>query len=364
MLDSIFKHRPWASSQKEIEGMPRGMLRVVEGSMLYFLARDYFRGFGEIIDAGAFLGASSFCLAKGLEDNNEIRAKSGRLHAYDLFTVWREQERSDQFMASELKRIFDIDVGTNESTLPIYFANLGPLARHIMVYPGDIMKKQWNSRPIEILFLDICKSKTILQHILSTFYPSLIPGISVVLHQDYHHPLLPFIHVAQERLAPYFQIVEAKADDTAAFLITDRIPEKVLNEVAQYDFTAAEEFKLMDQAIERLAGQNRHLKVAKCQLLRQRGRVAEGRELLEELKQDISNAADDPLFPAYIGFVEANLFRDEARLLGAPEGFDESEYLAANPDVKQAVTLGYFDSGFHHWLQCGRHAGRLLSTPK
>lgn len=104
MLNSIFELRPWASSQKEIEGMPRGMLRVVEGSMLYFFARDYFRGFGEIVDAGAFLGASSFCLAKGLEDNDEIRAKSGRLHAYDLFTVWREQETTDQFMTSELKR--------------------------------------------------------------------------------------------------------------------------------------------------------------------------------------------------------------------------------------------------------------------
>jgi hypothetical protein len=364
MIDSIFKLRPWASSQKEIEGMPRGMLRIVEGSMLYFLARDYFRGFGEIIDAGAFLGASSFCLARGLEDNPKIGAKSGRLHAYDLFTVWREPETTYQFMASELNRIFDIDTGANESILPIYFSNLGPLARHIMVYPGDITKKIWNSRPIEILFLDICKSRPIWQHILSSFYPSLIPGISVVVHQDYHHPLLPFIHVAQERLAPYFRIVEAKADDSAVFSLIDRIPETVLNEVAQYDFTATQEFKLMDQAIERLAGQNRHLKVAKCELLRQHGRVAEGRKLLEELKDEIPNAVDDSFFPAYIGFVEANLFRDESRTLDPPEGFDEAEYLAANPDVKQAVVLGRFDSGFHHWLHYGRHEQRAYSPQK
>ena len=361
MKDSIFHLRPWVSSQKEIDGMPKGMLGLVEGSLLYFIARDYFHGFGEIIDAGAFLGASSYCLAKGLEVNSKIIAKSGRLHAYDLFTVWREQETTDFYMATELKRIFDIDVGSNESTLQIYISNLGPLARHIKVHIGDITEKSWNGRPVEILFLDICKSKSIWQHILAKFYPSLIPGISVVIHQDYHHPLLPFIHVVQERLAPYFKIVESKADNSAVFLLTDRIPETVLKEVSGYDFTASQELKLMDHAIERLAEQSRHLKIAKCQLLRQHGRIVESRNLLDKLKQDIPNATEDPHFASYIECVETYLYRDESRTLDLPNGFDEVGYLSANPDVKQAVDIGYFESGFHHWLQHGRLAGRNMA---
>ena len=62
--------------------------------------------------------------------------------------------------------------------------------------------------------------------------------------------------------------------------------------------------------------------------------------------------------------VEANLFRDESRTLDPPEGFDEAEYVAANPDVKQAVVFGRFDSGFHHWLHYGRNEKRAYSPQK
>ena len=67
----------------------------------------------------------------------------------------------------------------------------------------------------------------------------------------------------------------------------------MLKEVSSYDFTASQEFKLMDRAIERLAEQSRHLKIAKCQLLRQHGRIVESRNLLDKLKQGIPNITED-----------------------------------------------------------------------
>jgi hypothetical protein len=170
-MTALFTDKPWVKSQMEVQGMPAGMLGSMEGALLYFLARDYFKGYGELIDAGAFLGASSYCLAKGLEDNAGITTKSGRLHAYDLFELWREQETTDQFMAHELKRIFGLNLSENESTLHVYMANLGALARHVRVYRGDITSMSWCGRPIEILFLDICKNKRIWQHILKIFIP-------------------------------------------------------------------------------------------------------------------------------------------------------------------------------------------------
>jgi hypothetical protein len=359
-MASLFTDKPWVKSQVEVQGMPAGMLGSMEGALLYFLARDYFKGYGEIIDAGAFLGASSYCLGKGLEDNAGIKSKSGRLHAYDLFELWREQESTDQFMAYELKRIFGLDLSENESTLHLYMANLGDLARHVRIYRGDITFMNWCGRPIEILFLDICKSRRIWQHTLKTFYPSLIPGVSVVVHQDYHHPLLPFIHVAQERLSPYFEIVEVKAEDSAAFRLVERIPERVLNEVAAYEFDYFTQVKLIDSAIERLRGQNRHLRIAKAQLLRQNGRVGEARILIDQLKQEVADAKDDPRFPIYISFVDNNLFRDEARQQEPPLEYDEKSYLEANADVNAAVLIGAFESGFHHWLAFGREAKRRL----
>jgi hypothetical protein len=292
------------------------MLRPREGSLLYHLARDYFRGHGEMIDLGVFLGASSYCLASGLEENVAIAKKAGRLHAYDLFEVWHEEGQTDEEMAADLQRIFGVDIRPNESTLPLYMANVGALGRYIRIHAGDILPMKWSGRPVEILFVDICKTRSIWQHVLAEFFPSLIPGVSLVIHQDYHHPLLPFLHVAQERLAPYFEIVEPKANDSAAFLLVDRIPDRVLAEVAGYEFSAEDELRLMDRAIERMPEDNKHLELAKAMLLRQQGKVGEARALLEAVKSRAAQYHKDRHFPLYAGMTEWYIDRDEQRARG------------------------------------------------
>ncbi len=356
----LFEKRPWIRPEASVDGMPVGMLSHEEGALLRCLAKEYYSGRGEIIDAGAFLGASSYCLAKGLEENAKISSKAGLIHAYDLFEVWREQETTWTFMAHELKRIYDLDVADSQSTLPVYMANLGKLGSLIKVYVGDITQNTWCGRPIEILFIDICKNISIWRHVLKIFYRSLIPGVSLVIHQDYHHPLLPFIHVAQERLSSYFDIVEEKVSDSAIFFLKDRIPENVLAEVVAYDFTPREELSLMDRAINRLPANNHHLSVAKAQLLRQQGNIASSRDLIEKMKTIASSSGADPKLGVYITFVENNLFKDEAAQAKAPREFDEEAYLRANPDVQRALDVGIFSTGFQHWFQYGKSEGRSL----
>ncbi len=46
-----------------------------------------------------------------------------------------------------------------------------------------------------------------------------------------------------------------------------------------------------------------------------------------------------------------------------PVLFTELGYLAANPDVEDAVRLENFSSGFEHWQLHGKAEGRLL-TPE
>src|SRR5476649_2864728 len=67
--------------------LPKGMLEVSEQKLLYFLARDLYSETGEIIDAGAFCGASTYALAAGLVDNPRVYRKDARVHSYDLFTI-------------------------------------------------------------------------------------------------------------------------------------------------------------------------------------------------------------------------------------------------------------------------------------
>lgn len=42
----------------------------------------------------------------------------------------------------------------------------------------------------------------------------------------------------------------------------------------------------------------------------------------------------------------------------APKDFDETLYLSANPDVKQAIELGALPSAFEHYITYGRQEGR------
>lgn len=352
MDDDLFTRRPWRGVARELPGMPRGMLRREEAHLLYHLARDLYRGYGEIVDAGAFLGASSYCLAKGLSENARMTSKSGRLHAFDLFGLWREEGETYEFMSQELRAAFDVDLGDDQSSLPVYFRNLGDLGPLVRVHPGDITRRPWPGRPIEILFIDICKTLDVWRHVLATFYPSLIPGVSVVVQQDWHHPLLPFIHVVHEHLSGYFDLAERRADGSAAFVLRERIPDRALEQAIAYDFTPADQIRLFDLTLERFAGDDYEIRLAKVVLMSRLGHDGEAYRLLEQATADA-----DPhnlIMSFNLGLATAFLARNESHFLRGPEGFDEAAYLRSRPDVAKAVRSGRFVSGLHHWRLYGR----------
>ena len=365
----LFTDRPWLQDQSSVEQMPAGMLGRQEAAMLHALARDYFRGYGEIVDAGAFLGASSWCLAKGLSENPSVEPAAGRIHAYDLFTVWRESGDSYGNMAEALERDFGLQLWPGESTLPRYFANLGGLARQVQVHAGDITAQRWGGRPVELLFLDVCKTLDVWRHVLKSFYPSLIPGVSVVVHQDWHHALMPFLHVAQEHLSEAFEVVEPRADSSAAFRLVRRIPEQVLAEACAYEFTLAEELKLLDRATARFDRAGAYeMRLAKAVLLSGHRRFAEADAVLERLAAEVN--PDDTLQRFNLGAAANTLARNEAHAANTPRNFDEAGYLASRPKVRDLVARGHFVSGYHHHLLYGggeeaerRKRGRPPGSP-
>ena len=63
------------------------MLRPGERKLIHYLTRESFRPDGSCIDAGAFLGGSSVCIASALLELDATRDRP--LHAYDLFSVAR-----------------------------------------------------------------------------------------------------------------------------------------------------------------------------------------------------------------------------------------------------------------------------------
>lgn len=306
--NSLFTRKPWLTDQSQVQDRPWGMLRSIESSLLYHFARDQYAGYGDIVDAGSFIGASAFSLASGLRDNERVKSKAQRIYAFDLFEVWHEVNQTDEEMAASLKEHWKIEAGPGESFFHVFISNLGGLSRFVKPVTGDILDQKWSGRPIELLFVDIAKSRPIMQHVVKNFYPSLIPGISVVVHQDYHHPLLPFIHVMQERLAQWFEIIEMKADDSIAMLLVDRVPDRVLHEVYTYEFSKSRQIDLMDSAIERLpVSERRHVRLAKIMLLRSLDEIAGANMLLAELQAERDQHSEDPHFLPYLHWTEKML---------------------------------------------------------
>lgn len=80
------------------------------------------------------------------------------------------------------------------------------------MHEGDILNESWHCEPIEYLFVDIAKSYRVLDHLLLTFFPTLIPSRSLVVMQDYLWLTAgPWHHIVFEKLNGYFDDLEVFA---------------------------------------------------------------------------------------------------------------------------------------------------------
>src|ERR1700704_5140207 len=67
---TAIREKPWNRSDVPPEiYSPKGMIGPEERRALYWLGKNWFTGRGEIVDAGAYIGASAFSIAAGLNDN-------------------------------------------------------------------------------------------------------------------------------------------------------------------------------------------------------------------------------------------------------------------------------------------------------
>jgi hypothetical protein len=247
-------NRPW---QPGVRTAPPTMLTPEELTLLYWSASSYYSGAGEIVDGGCFLGGSTAALARGLRDNLKVESKEARIHSFDLFLV-------DQ---STKKRYFaDSHLQIGDSFLDTYKGGIRDYDPYVLVYPGDIRKVSWKAS-IELLFLDVLKLKDINDFALAEFFPNLIPGVSLVIQQDYVHFALPWIHITMERLADYFETLSYCRSGSVVFRLTKPLPAEVLQTGAGTHGSAEEQLALMDSAIEKApAAAQPILKLAKVML--------------------------------------------------------------------------------------------------
>jgi hypothetical protein len=268
------RQRPWEIfPSDESIFLVEGMIGRSERKLLLYLSQEYFAGRGAIIDAGSLVGASTLALATGVSRN--LRPVDARcIHSYDQFMVDADYLRDFLTKFYGAKQIGD-------TFFDVFQNNLKEHMRHLSVHRGNFLDETWNGGPVEVLFIDICKDRALNSAVIKQFFGSMMPGISVVVHQDYHHPHLPWIHVTMESLSAYFEVVAEMVDHSMVFCLKEPLPCEEVDRCVAYSFVADEQISLMERAISRLEPKNRaNVSLAKVVLLYQlRGREAAQKEL-------------------------------------------------------------------------------------
>ena len=200
MEKEVFAAAPWRSIDDAAVKAIVAYSFFEERQIAIWLARDVYRGHGAIIDAGAFFGGSALSLCTGLAQNDAVpvHAKVAAVHVFDVFR-WAPWIHKDCIPPGTV-------MGT--SFLNVFHDGLREYSEFTLIHPGDISKRVWRLGPIEILFIDCAKDFGANASIMRMFFPSLIPGVSIVNQQDYAiMSRLIWIHAAMEFFWDRFELL-------------------------------------------------------------------------------------------------------------------------------------------------------------
>jgi len=237
--------RPWrdVSLPPDAVGIPT-MLSKAERRLLYSLGRDYASGDAAVVDAGCFLGGSTAALLAGVRDRPD-GWDGPPVESYDLFCV-------DTYM---VPKFF-----SGDRSLPLGDTFRDRFDSHVsrfdvphVVHEGDITKLGWSGAPIDVLFLDILKSWEINDVVLRDFFPSLVPGRSVIVHQDYGWGDTPWIPISVELMRDSLVLVDWMEWGSHVFFVDRELPAELLDGgVGNLDLDT--KLEVMDQAVARAEG--------------------------------------------------------------------------------------------------------------
>ena len=215
--------RPWLAPDAEAGSYALGLLGLEERKLLYQLARHIYSGEGAVVELGAFCGASTCCLAAGLRDNP--RAAGQRVQSYDRFIA--DEPYLVDFIRTQFGEALKMGQAF-ESTFRRATAGFSDL---IEVHAGDLLEQTWSSHtPIEILFVDIAKTLALSGKVVSEFFPHLMPGKSIVIHQDFYHPTAFYLPVLMDFLWDHFTLIEPGRDWSVVFRLETAIPAEKLDD--------------------------------------------------------------------------------------------------------------------------------------
>lgn len=254
---------------------------------------------GLIIDAGCFVGASTVAFAQGLERSRlSERAREKRIISYDLF--YASRKIIDHALPNA-------GLSEGDSFEPIFRNNIRPYARYIDVRSGDIVQATAPSRPITVLFVDVLWSTEAAVHFGRTFYPMLEGRRSVLVHQDFVYPYLPWLVLSMGMLMDKFSISRNIPHSSLVFNVERSIRPEDIDDPRNLSLSNGE--AIFDDFINRLDGWGKGaLAISKSLFVGSRGELGRARKIIEDVWVKCS---DQPLVMQYRPRIETVLARAE-----------------------------------------------------
>ena len=256
---------PLWRSHEDTNSYPPTMLSAQELRLLNWLTSSYYQGVGAIVDGGCFLGGSTIALASGLP--------SGVVHSYDVFST------HPPFWNSFLE---NYGLQPNQNFEARYRENIAAVADKVQVHAGNLLEQAWCGEPIEILFLDVCKTPELQDYVSQVWFPRLIPGRSIVVQQDYGWRHCPWIMVMMEVYKEHFRILDDVLTSSRVYLCT-----KAIEEFRSYQDVSPElRLELMQDAVASAPKFKLNLLYNIALLAKQAGQLDVARAALEALVRE------------------------------------------------------------------------------
>jgi hypothetical protein len=185
---------------------------------------ESYTGAGHLVDLGCWLGSSTIAMAQGLHENRHPQAQRRRIHAYDRFTweEWMEPIVAGTRLADSYE--------PGDLFLDEFARQVRRWQHRIAVHVGDLLQENWLGEPIEFLFIDAMKSWDLAKRIHCQFFPHLLPGRSLIVHQDFVHYCTYWIHLLVWRFRDYFDpVCHVPNSPSVVFRSVARVPSELLS---------------------------------------------------------------------------------------------------------------------------------------
>ena len=196
-----------------------------EGCSIKWCVLNSYIGEGAVVEAGAFCGASTCCLAAGLRDNPLAAGRSVRI---SLTTLLRASPTWSIFCGRSSVRRSNWESPSRRSIAALFPRRL-PIVCGFTRGTCSIRYVARRPDPIEILFVDVAKTLALSGKVLTEFFTHLIPEKSVVIQQDFYHPTAFYLPVVMEFLWTTSTTAgEAGRDWSVVFKLEYAIPREKL----------------------------------------------------------------------------------------------------------------------------------------